>query len=306
MDVSGPIPGGEEAIARSVAAAPGDYVSVVGMLACTNDAIAYATVPIPASGATPAMSSGAVFDAGTEDNDETGATVPCLGGEGVSDTGGESISALHTGIGGSADLSRDSHGWDGPAIEVLVTSAGVEAPAAVDFGLTLENLTSGQPITPPVAIVHDPNVDVFDYTSPTQLDGIDDLSESGAQADLLATLSAMPSVVRAYGLDSGGPILPGSSYTEKLLRGIDGANVSVVGMLACTNDGYVRASQNLTIIGGELFPALPSMALVFDSGSEDNDERFASVPCLGGASAALSEGLGEGQSVCPSGNLRQG
>ncbi len=294
LDVSGPIPGGEEAIARSVAAAPGDYVSVVGMLACTNDAIAYATVPIPASGATPAMSSGAVFDAGTEDNDETGATVPCLGGEGVSDTGGEGISALHTGIGGSADLSRDSHGWDGPAIEVLVTSAGVEAPAAVDFGLTLENLTSGQPITPPVAIVHDPNVDVFDYTSPTQLDGIDDLSESGAQADLLATLSAMPGVVRAYGLDSGGPILPGSSYTEKLLRGIEGANVSVVGMLACTNDGYVRASQNLTIIGGELFPALPSTALVFDSGSEDNDERFAAVPCLGGAPAALSEGLGEG------------
>ena len=294
MDVPGPIPGGEEAVARNVAAAPGDYVSVVGMLACTNDAIAYGTVAIPAHGATPAMSSGAVYDAGTEDNDETRATVPCLGGEGVSDAGGEGLTALHTGIGGSADLSRDSHGWDGPAIEVLVTTAGVEAPAAVDFGLTLENLTDGQPITPPVAVVHDPNVDVFDYTSPTQLDGIDDLSEGGVQDDLLATLSVMPGVVRAYALDSGGPILPGTSYTERLLSGIEGANVSVVGMFACTNDAYVRATQTLTVIGGDLFPALPAIALVIDSGAEDNDERFASVPCLGGAPAALSEGLGEG------------
>ena len=294
MDVSGPIPGGAEAVARNVAAAPGDYVSVIGMLACTNDAIAYATAAIPANGATPAMSSGAVYDAGTEDNDETSATVPCLGGEGVSDTGGEGVAALHTGIGGSVDLNQGDHGWDGPAIEVIVTSAGVEASAAVDFGLTLENLTGGQPITPPIAVVHDPNVDVFSYTSPTQLDGIDDLSEGGAQADLLATLSVMPGVVRAYGLDSGGPILPGASYTERALHGIEGANVSVVAMFACTNDAYIRASQTLTVIGGELFPALPSTALVFDSGSEDNNERFASVPCLGGAPAALSDGLGEG------------
>ena len=294
MDVSGPIPGGDDAVAESIAAAPGDFISVIGMLACTNDAIAYGTVSIPVTGSTPAMSSGAVFDAGTEVNDETGATVPCLGGEGVSVAGGEGTLALHQGITGIADLTGDIHGWDGPAIEILVTSAGVAAPVAVDFGLTLENLTAGQPITPPVAVVHDPNIDVFDYTNPTELDGIDDLSESGSQVDLLATLSVIPGVVRAYGLDSGGPILPGASYTEPALRGIEGANVTVVGMFACTNDGYVRASQALTVIGGDLFPALPSTALVFDSGSEDNDETTGTIPCLGGAPAGLSTGLGEG------------
>ncbi len=294
VDVSGPIPGGDEAVAAGIAAAPGDYVSVIGMLACTNDAIAFGTAIIPPHGGTHLMSSGAVYDAGTEVNDESAATVPCLGGEGVSTAGGEGSVALHEGIVGDADLNSDDHGWYGPAIEIFVTSAGVAAPEAVDFGLTLENLTAGQPITPPVAVVHDPGVEVFEYTSPLELDGIDDLSESGSQTDLLATLSVLPGVVRAYGLDSGGPIGPGASYTEPVLRGIEGANVTVVGMFACTNDGYIRASQPITAVAGDLFPALPSSALVFDSGSEVNDERPESVPCLGGAPAALSDGLGEG------------
>ncbi len=294
LDVTGPIPGGEEAVAEGIAAAPGDYVSVIGMLACTNDAVAFGTAIIPAHGGTPLMSSGAVYDAGTELNDETAATVPCLGGEGVSADGGEGTVAPHQGIEGNADLSSDDHGWYGPALEIFVTSAGVDAPDAVDFGLTLENLTAGQPITPPVVVVHDPNVDVFDYTVPTELDGIDDLSESGSQTDLLATLSVVPGVVRAYGLDSGGPILPGSSHTEPMLHGIEGANVTAVGMFACTNDAYVRASQALTVIGGDLFPALPATALVFDSGAEFNEELAATVPCLGGGPAAISEGLSEG------------
>ena len=297
MDVSGPIPGGAEATIRNLSAAPGDRISVIGMLACTNDAVTFGTAILPEHGGSVAMSSGAVFDAGTEDNDETAATVPCLGGEGVSDArdaDGEGVIALHPGIGGNADLSQETHGWNGPAMQILVASTGAGLPGVLDFGLTLENLTDGQPITPPVVVMHDPNVDVFEYTTPTQLDGIDDLSEGGAQGDLLVTLGTKPGVVWAYGLDSGGPILPGESFTVNRLHGIEGAIVSVVGMFACTNDAYIRVSQPLTVIGGELFPALPSTALVFDSGSENNDETAATVPCLGGGPAAFSDGLGEG------------
>ena len=69
---------------EDIAAAPGDYISVIGMLACTNDAVAFGTAALSMYGSRLAMSSGAVFDVGTENNDETSATVPCLGGEGVS------------------------------------------------------------------------------------------------------------------------------------------------------------------------------------------------------------------------------
>ena len=58
--------------------------------------------------------------------------------------------------------------------------------------------------------------------------------------------------------------------------------MTVVGMFACTNDGYIRASHPLTVLGGRLSIPGPSTALVFDSGSENNDETSATVPCLGG------------------------
>ena len=244
-----------------------------------------------------AMTSGAVYDAGTEANDETSATVPCLGGAaaGVSEGLGEGQVAVHPGIEGKADLSEEMHGWDGPAMQILVTPSGQAAPEMADFGFTLENLTAGQPITPPVVVVHDPNVDVFEYTSPDELDGIDDLAEGGVQDDLVTTLSMMPGVVWVYGLDSGGPIVPGATYTEGRLYGVEGASVTLVAMFACTNDAYIRVTNGLDVgRAGCCHSADRSTALVFDSGSETNDETMATIPCLGGPEAALSEGLGEG------------
>ena len=294
--VDGPIPGGSEATAGPIPAVPGDFVSVISMLACTNDAVSYGTAVISQDGAGFAMSSGAVYDAGTEANDETTATVPCLGGAaaGVSEGLGEGMVAVHPGIEGKADLSKEMHGWDGPAMQILVTPSGQAAPGMADFGFTLENLTAGQPITPPVVVVHDPNVDVFDYMSPDELDGIDDLAEGGVQDDLVTTLSMTPGVVWVYGLDSGGPIVPGATYTEGRLYGVEGASVTLVAMFACTNDAYIRVTDGLMLSGGLLTFGGPSTALVFDSGSETNDETMATIPCLGGPDAALSEGLGEG------------
>ena len=60
-----------------------------------------------------------------------------------------------------------------------------------------------------------------------QLDGTDDLAEGGDQTELLATLYKIPGAVRAYGLDSGGSMLPGTSYTANLLHGLEGP-VSVI------------------------------------------------------------------------------
>ena len=283
-----PLPPGQEATV-TISASPGDHVSVISMLACTNDAITIGTLIVPESGSLPAMSSGRVYDAGTEENAETAATIPCLDGEGVSNgdaPDGEGSIVHHPGIRGDADLSAEQHGWDGPAMQLFLTSVDGTAPAELELGLSLKNLTGGQPITPPVAVVHDPNVNVISYMEPSELDGIDDLSEGGVQDDLIATLRARPGIVSVYGLDSGGPIVPGGSFTADI-AGIEGASVSIVGMFACTNDGYILATAPF-VKGGS------AVALVFDSGAENNDETASTVPCLGGGEAALSEGVGEG------------
>ncbi len=167
-------------------------------------------------------------------------------------------------------------------MQLFLTSVDGTAPAELELGLSLKNLT----ITPPVAVVHDPNVNVISYMEPSELDGIDDLSEGGVQDDLIATLRARPGVVSVYGLDSGGPIVPGGSFTADI-AGIEGASVSVVGMFACANDANILATAPFEEGGF-------AVALVFDSGAENKDETASTVPCLGGGEAALSEGVGEG------------
>ena len=288
-----PIPPGEEAT-MAITASPGDHVSVIAMLACTNDAITIGTLVVSESGQ--AMSSGRVYDAGTEDNDETTDTVPCLGGESAGVSGGDSPDgegriAHHPGIVGGADLTRAQHGWDNVAMQLFLSDTDA-VPAAVEFGLTIDNLTLGQPITPPLAVVHDPNVDVLVYDSPDELQGIADLAEGGARDALAATLRTRPGVVAVKNLDAVGPIPAGTSLIADA-SGVLGAHVSVVGMFACTNDGYILATLPLAGTGDEVREAA-IVAAVIDSGSEDNDETAATVPCLGGGPAAISPGLGEG------------
>ena len=288
-----PVPPGEE-ITASITASPGDHVSVIAMLACTNDAITIGTLVVSDSGQ--AMSSGRVYDAGTEDNTETADTVPCLGGEtaGVSDAGspdGEGRIAHHPGIAGAADLTKQQHGWDNVAMQLFLSDTD-KVPAVVEFGLTIDNLTLGQPITPPLAVVHDPNVDVLVYDSPDELQGIADLAEGGARDALAATLRTRPGVVAVKNLDAVGPIPAGTSLIADA-SGVLGAQVSVVGMFACTNDAYILAALPVGGSVNEVRQAT-TVAAVIDSGSEDNDETAATVPCLGGGPAAFSPGLGEG------------
>ncbi len=273
-------------------AEPGDHISILGMLTCTNDAIVVGTAVLtdPAS---PAFGSGVVWDVGTEENDESRATVPCLDGEGVSnpDTAdGEGTIERHPGLNGNADLG-DVFKWDRTVLEIVVDARGKQPRRAFEVGATFKNETLGQPITPPVVVVHDKNVDVLSYTRPRELPGIDRLSEGGDGSMLLDTLSERPGVVSVRQWHTGGPILPGESIRNNA-RAFIGTTVSVLGMFACTNDGYVVVSTDVT--GSTVrVTHTPSTATVFDSGAENNDETTATVPCLGGDGAAFSEGPGE-------------
>ena len=142
-----------------------------------------------------------------------------------------------------------------------------------------------------MVVVHDKNVDVIEYTRPRELTGIDKLSESGEGAQLLETLSEVPGVVSVRQWWTDGPIAPGGSFSGNA-RAFVGNKVTVLGMFACTNDGYIVASAEVE--GSSVNVArTSSVAMVFDSGAENNDETTDTVPCLGGEAAALSEGNGE-------------
>ena len=284
-------PNSQQTLLR-VSAEPGDQISVLGSLRCTNDAMTLGTIIVSDDGS-PSYGSGTVWDAGTEDNDESRATVPCLNGDGVSnlDTAdGEGTIKRHPGISGNVDLGA-VFGWGHTVIEIALDDRGSNPARAFEVGATLENRTSGQPITPPVVVVHDKNVDIIEYTRPRELLGIDALSESGDGSVLLSTLSERPGVVSVRQWHTEGPIAPGDSFSGNA-RAFVGNMVTVLGMFACTNDGYIVASAEVE--GSSLsVQSTPAVAMVFDSGAEDNDETTDTVPCLGGESAGLSDGTGE-------------
>ena len=284
-------PNSQQTVLR-VPADPGDHISVLGSLQCTNDGITLGTIIVSDDGS-PSYGSGTVWDAGTEDNDESRATVPCLDGEGASnlDTAdGEGSISRHPGISGSADLGA-VFGWDHTVIEIGLDERGAQPARAFEVGATLENRTTGQPITPPVVVVHDKNVDVIEYTRPRELLGIDALSESGDGSVLIATLAERPGVVSVRQWWTDGPIAPGNSFSGNA-RAFAGNTVTVLAMFACTNDGYIVASAEVE--GSSLdIKRTSAVAKVFDSGSEDNLETSTTVPCLGGEAAGLSDGTGE-------------
>lgn len=293
MRFGGVINPGDSVTIQNIPAGPGDYVSVIGKLACTNDAIAISTAVVSEDGTLPSVAGSRVLDAGTEDNDETEDTVPCLGGEGVSRlerADGEGLILPHPGIIGNEDLGK-TYGWDGGMIQIILGRRGASVPRQNKVGITIQNLTKAQPVTPPILVVHDTNVDLFTFRRPKELAGIAELSESGDQERLATTLRTKPGVVAVYKLETGGPIAPDESFTVDI-DAVAGTSISVLGMLACTNDAYflatVPVSATLT-----RNTANSGIATIYDSGSETNDETRDTVLCLGGAVAGVSDGYAE-------------
>lgn len=283
---------------QGVLAAPGDHITVMGMLVCTNDAIAVGTVIVPDDEDLPAIGAGRVLDAGTEDNSESEGDVPCLGGTGVSDgdtADGEGQIGPHPGIEGNSDLSKDRHGWVNTAIQITINSRGSNVLKTAETNINLINLTFGQALTGPVIVVHDAAVSPFEYTRPSELPGIDNFSEGGLATTLIPSLLELPGVVevtQVFGTGPNGVVLPKGTLSAPTTA-IDGSHISVAGMFACTNDAYVVARVPVSIVDGEVQLAR-AIGEVFDSGSENNDETTATVPCLGMVAAALSAGDGEG------------
>jgi len=106
----------------------GKYLTVVGMLAATNDAFyAIRGVRLPTSGSTTFYAT--AFDAGSEANNELSGDVPASADENDNDPGinygiagvdREGFIHVHNGIFGGGDLVPSEHDWNNPVVEIIV------------------------------------------------------------------------------------------------------------------------------------------------------------------------------------------
>lgn len=112
-----------ESMTIRITARDGDALTALTMLAFTNDGFTgLDAVPLQES-SIEAMA----YDAGTEENTETAADVPGLGGEGHVPTTPQAPIAMHPGIQGNADLGAE-YGWDGAVARFDIVMVGDMAP----------------------------------------------------------------------------------------------------------------------------------------------------------------------------------
>lgn len=264
---------------------PGDLLSIAVMLICTNDGFTGVNaLTLPASGSESVESM--AYDGGTEENSELSTDIvdPCgaagpisLPEDGNGRTAEDGTVQPHPGIDGDADLDADEHGWTGAVARVTV-----EVVETTEWTLAIDNLTGGQPFSPPLVVTHTADADVFTVGEAAS-EGVRLIAEQGSPAELAAALNASPQV---YSVETfGGPILAGASASITIHAPV-GARVSVVTMLICTNDGITGLDSQTLSSGSHGFDAN-----AYDAGTEQNTELSTDIvdPCGAAGPVALPE-----------------
>ena len=248
-----------DSVEFTIEAARGDRLSFATMLICTNDGFTgLDSVKLPKRGNGTVTFHAAAYDAGTEQNTEASEDIvdPCsaLGpfaldgdpngnvNDGI-DTDG--VIAHHAGIAGGADLD-ESHDWEGAIATVEVTLLS-DAGNVHEYDITLTNLSDGQPFSPPVAATHAPRFVLQGLGSPAGA-AIELIAENGDQSDAYAWLSGRKRVTDV--VDIGRPLTRAGTvvgdFTDSATFTITarpGDQLSLAGMLICTNDGLVLADR---------------------------------------------------------------
>jgi hypothetical protein len=167
-----------------------------------------------------------------------------------------------------------------------VSSAAAEAPPAT-YEVTIQNLTAGQPLTPPVVATHRAATSMFTVGQPASF-ALKEIAENGNLAPMIEQLGAdkhvLDSVAAAAPLVPAG--LPGSAMfgdsVTLTVTASEGAKfLSFASMLICTNDGFTGVDS--LRLPKDVGDAVMVRSAGYDAGTETNTEDFADIvpPCQG-------------------------
>lgn len=167
-----------------------------------------------------------------------------------------------------------------PAFVVSPPGNGADNARMQTYDVTIENLSSGQPLTPPVIATHRRAIGIFDVGKAASFE-LKEVAENGNLTPLVDALSASSHVANVVVAVAGAPppVLPGGSVTVSIgaTRGTE--FLSLVAMLICTNDGFTGV--NSTLLPRKVGEPLVLYSDGYDAGTEINTEDFADMvpPC---------------------------
>lgn len=167
-------------------------------------------------------------------------------------------------------------GWLG--ITLLVPSVSVFAAV---YHIELVDLDAGQPLTPPVAVVHGDGYVLFEVGAAASA-GLEALAEDGMTDALVAEAEANGDVSQVV-VGGSAPTFARYSF---FIEGNPGDLFSVASMFARTNDIYVGVS-GMTLPDGA--NAVSMDLQTYDSGTEVNTGMVEDIPAYGNVGVGTTE-----------------
>jgi hypothetical protein len=171
----------------------------------------------------------------------------------------------------------------GVPAEVFESDSTAVSPAADPhpeydraYRVTIKNLTSGQPFSPGVAVVHESWQKIF-QRGRFASEGIRYIAELGDPSVAIKELSGAEGIFHVH--DTAAPIRGGKDLSFEV-PGMSGySRLSISLMLICTNDGFAGL-QSARLPRYKHYP-VTYYARGYDAGTEYNDEKSTSIvdPC---------------------------
>jgi Spondin_N len=166
------------------------------------------------------------------------------------------------------------------------------APSAFgrEYEVTISNLTTGQPLTPPVVATHRGRHAVFEVGQRASV-GVREIAENGNNAPLRAFIQTDPlNQFDGFAESMSGPLVPPNvpgdedfdqSVTLTVEGGETAERLSFVTMLICTNDGFTGADS--LKLPSKVGKSVTRETNGYDAGTEINTEDYADIvpPCQG-------------------------
>ncbi|MGH3681996.1 MAG: spondin domain-containing protein [Natronosporangium sp.] len=168
-----------------------------------------------------------------------------------------------------------------PSSIVLLGGPASASHSTATYRVTITNLTTSQPLSPPVVATHRPWVTLFRVGRPAS-DELAAIAQAGDQVPLATALADNRRVTDVVDvgrpLTRSGTTTGGFSDTADLqITGAPGDRLSLATMLICTNDGFTGLDRIRLPRHGSAAQVL----VAYDAGREDNTERSGDLvdPC---------------------------
>lgn len=181
-------------------------------------------------------------------------------------------------VGLSTSVLNEAHRFDNPASQIKMNVvASSSMSGALDYAITITNLTNAQPMSPVLAVLHGSQYRAFNDGDMASL-AIESMAEGGDTTALITTAMTAPDYLGHASSD--GAIGPKSSQQLNFTvanNDRDDLHITILSMLVNTNDAFtglnaadisqLSAGSNMSFYG-----------VVWDAGSEANTESAGTMP----------------------------